>query len=40
LRLWRARRRSFRFLCFRIFLRRFLMTLPTRRLRPLIHPRL
>jgi hypothetical protein len=29
LRLWRARRRSFRFLCFRIFLRRFLMTLPT-----------
>ncbi len=29
LRLWRARFRSFRFLCFRIFLRRFLITLPT-----------
>ena len=29
LRLWRARLRSFRFLCLRIFLRRFLMTLPT-----------
>jgi len=29
LRLWRARLRSFFFLCFRIFLRRFLMTLPT-----------
>ena len=28
LRLWRARFRSFFFLCFRIFLRRFLMTLP------------
>jgi hypothetical protein len=28
-RLCLARRRSFRFLCLRIFLRRFLMTLPT-----------
>jgi len=28
LRLWRARRSSFRFLCLRIFLRRFLITLP------------
>ena len=28
MRLWRARRSSFRFLCLRIFLRRFLMTLP------------
>ena len=30
LRLWRARFSSLRFLCLRIFLRRFLMTLPTR----------
>ena len=29
LRLCRARRRSLRFLCLRIFLRRFLITLPT-----------
>ena len=28
MRLWRARRSSFRFLCLRIFLRRFLITLP------------
>lgn len=31
--LWRARFRSFRCLCFRIFLRRFLITLPTGSLR-------
>jgi hypothetical protein len=29
LRLWRARLSSFFFLCLRIFLRRFLITLPT-----------